>query len=79
MTTLFAALNIANGSVISMCRHRHTERLKFLRPIDRKSAKNLTLHLIVDNYATQPSRGAGLTGLAPAVRHALTPRLALRG
>jgi transposase len=53
-TTLFAALNTLDGRVISMCqpRHRHTEWLKFLRLIDRQTAKNLTLHLVVDNYAT---------------------------
>jgi transposase len=53
-TTLFAALNTLDGTVISMCqeRHRHDEWLKFLRLIDRKTAKQLTLHLIVDNYAT---------------------------
>lgn len=53
-TTLFAALNTLDGSVISMCqpRHRHTEWLKFLRLIDRQTPKHLSLHLIVDNYAT---------------------------
>jgi transposase len=53
-TTLFAALNTLDGTVISMCQehHRHDEWLKFLRLIDRKTAKSLTLHLIVDNYAT---------------------------
>lgn len=53
-TTLFAALNTLDGSVISMCqpRHRHTEWLKFLRLIDRSTPKHLTLHLIADNYAT---------------------------
>jgi transposase len=53
-TTLFAALNTLDGSVISMCqpRHRHEEWLKFLRLIDRKTPKQLTLHLIVDNYGT---------------------------
>jgi transposase len=53
-TTLFAALNTINGRVISMCqpRHRHTEWLKFLRLIDRKTPKHLALHLVVDNYAT---------------------------
>jgi transposase len=53
-TTLFAALNTLDGSVISMCqpRHRHEEWLKFLRLIDRKTPKRLTLHLIVDNYGT---------------------------
>ena len=53
-TTLFAALNTLDGSVISMCqpRHRHDEWLKFLRLVDRKTPKHLGLHLIVDNYAT---------------------------
>lgn len=53
-TTLFAALNTLDGTVISMCqeRHRHEEWLKFLRLIERKTPKHLQLHLIVDNYAT---------------------------
>jgi len=53
-TTLFAALNTLDGSVISRCdsRHRHTEWLKFLRQIDHETPKELTLHLICDNYAT---------------------------
>ena len=53
-TTLFAALNTLDGSVISMCqpRHRHGEWLRFLRLIERKTPKHLTLHLIADNYAT---------------------------
>lgn len=53
-TTLFAALNTLDGSVIPMCqpRHRHTEWLNFLRLIDRRTPKHLSLHLIVDNYGT---------------------------
>jgi transposase len=53
-TTLFAALNIATGSVIGQCmkRHRHQEWLKFLRTIDRDTPKALAVHLIADNYAT---------------------------
>ncbi|MGH8240944.1 MAG: IS630 family transposase [Pseudomonas sp.] len=53
-TTLFAALNTLDGTVISLCqdRHRHEEWLKFLRLIDRKTPKHLQLHLILDNYAT---------------------------
>jgi transposase len=53
-TTLFAALNVVDGTVIGQCqpRHRHIEWLKFLRLIDRKTPKGLTLHLVVDNYAT---------------------------
>ena len=53
-TTLFAALNTLDGTVISMCQpqHRHEEWLQFLRLIQRKTPKQLTLHLIVDNYST---------------------------
>jgi transposase len=53
-TTLFAALNTLDGTVISMCQqqHRHAEWLQFLRLIQRKTPKHLQLHLIVDNYGT---------------------------
>lgn len=53
-TTLFAALNVLDGKVISQCqqRHRHIEWLKFLRKIERETPKEKTLHLICDNYAT---------------------------
>ena len=53
-TTLFAALNVLDGKVISQCqqRHRHIEWLKFLRKIERATPKGKTLHLICDNYAT---------------------------
>jgi transposase len=53
-TTLFAALNMLDGKVISQCqsRHRHTEWLTFLKQIDRETPQDKTLHLIVDNYAT---------------------------
>jgi transposase len=52
--TLFAALNAADGKVISMCldRHRHQEWIKFLRLIDDATPDDKQLHLIVDNYAT---------------------------
>ena len=53
-TTLFAALNMLDGSVIGQCmpRHRHREFLRFLKTIDRQTPVDLDLHLIVDNYAT---------------------------
>jgi len=53
-TTLFAALEMAEGSVIATCmdRHRHQEWIKFLNLIDRQTPAALDLHLIVDNYAT---------------------------
>jgi transposase len=53
-TTLFAALDVATGTVIGQCmaRHRHQEWLKFLRQIDAETPKFLDVHLIADNYAT---------------------------
>jgi transposase len=53
-TTLFAALDVATGTVLGTCmkRHRHQEFLRFLRVINRNTDKRLDLHLIVDNYAT---------------------------
>jgi transposase len=53
-TTLFAALNVAEGSLISTClpRHRHQEWLRFLRLIDQQIPQDKALHLIADNYAT---------------------------
>jgi len=53
-TTLFAALNVAEGSIISTClpRHRHQEWLRFLRLIARQVPQGKALHLIADNYAT---------------------------
>ena len=53
-TSLFAALNLLDGTVIGEChsRHRHQEFLKFLRRLDGEVPKGLALHLILDNYAT---------------------------
>jgi putative transposase len=53
-TTLFAALNLATGTVISRCRrrHRHQEYLRFLQDIDAQVPTRFAVHLIVDNYAT---------------------------
>ena len=53
-TTLFAALDVATGEVLTQCkqRHRHQEFLAFLRHIDANIPEALDIHLIVDNYAT---------------------------
>jgi transposase/transcriptional regulator with XRE-family HTH domain len=53
-TTLFAALNVADGTLIGQCqaRHRHQEWLKFLQQIDAETPADRELHLILDNYAT---------------------------
>ena len=51
-TTLFAALNIATGTVTARCqpRHRHQEFLRFLRQVAR-AYPDRQLHLVMDNYA----------------------------
>jgi transposase len=52
--SLFAALDVASGQVISSLhrRHRHQEFLKFLKTIDQAVPAELELHLVCDNYAT---------------------------
>jgi transposase len=52
--SLFAALDVASGQVISSLhrRHRHQEFLKFLKTIDKAVPAELELHLVCDNYAT---------------------------
>jgi transposase len=53
-TTLFAALNTLDGTVIGSCmpRHRHQEWLKFLKQIERETPAVKQIHLIADNYST---------------------------
>jgi putative transposase len=53
-TTLFAALDVLNGTVLTACkpRHRHQEFLGFLRRIEKSVPERLDIHLIVDNYST---------------------------
>lgn len=53
-TTLFAALDIATGQVLTCCknRHRHQEYLQFLKQVDANVPPELGIHLVVDNYST---------------------------
>ena len=53
-TTLFAALNVLDGTVIgrNMQRHRHQEFIRFLNTIEAQVPGGKTIHAIVDNYAT---------------------------
>ena len=53
-TDLFAAFNIADGTVISELhrRHRATEFKKFLARIDKAVPTGLDVHLVCDNLAT---------------------------
>jgi transposase len=51
-------LDIATGSVIGKCwpRHRAIEFRKFLNRIDRAVPPELTVHLVLDNYATHKTK-----------------------
>jgi transposase len=53
-TTLFAALNVLDGSVIGQCmqRHRHQEFIRFLNRIERDVPAGKLIHVVLDNYAT---------------------------
>ena len=56
-TSLFAAFNTADGSVISSVhrRHRAVEFKKFLAKIDAAAPEHLDVHLVCDNYSTHKS------------------------
>lgn len=51
---LFAALNVADGTVISSIyrKHRSVEFKKFLVKIDKTVPEGLDVHVICDNYTT---------------------------
>lgn len=53
-TSLFAALNVATGSVIGKTyrRHRAAEFVRFLDEIESRVPPELDVHLVMDNYAT---------------------------
>lgn len=52
--TLFAALNYLDGKIFRQTaeRHTHEEWLGFIKHLERQTPVGLTLHLIIDNYAT---------------------------
>ena len=52
-TTLFAALNVLDGTVVgqNMQRHRHQEFIRFLNTLERDIPAGKIVHVILDNYA----------------------------
>ena len=52
-TTLFAALNVLDGTVVgrNMQRHRHQELIRFLNTLERDVPAGKVVHVILDNYA----------------------------
>jgi transposase len=53
-TTLFAALNVLDGTVVGRCmqRHRHQEFLRFLNSVEAAVPAGKLIHAILDNYGT---------------------------
>jgi transposase len=53
-TTLCAALNVLEGTVMGSClpRQRHIEFLAFLERIERATPRRRDIHMILDNYGT---------------------------
>lgn len=53
-TTLFAALNVLDGTVTgrNMQRHRHQEFIRFLNEVERDIPAGKVVHVVLDNYAT---------------------------
>ena len=52
-TTLFAALNVLEGTVLGRCmqRHRHQEFIRFLNAVEASVPAGKVIHAILDNYA----------------------------
>jgi hypothetical protein len=76
ITSLFAAFNITDGTVISELhrQHRATEFKKFLATIDKTVPTELDIHLICDNYGTPQDPGDPRLADPPSpLPHALHP------
>jgi DDE superfamily endonuclease len=76
VTSLFAALDMASGTVIGALhrRHRSTEYRTFLITIDTAVPAELDVHIICDNYATHKTDTIGeMAGRAPPLPRARHP------
>jgi hypothetical protein len=78
-TTLFATLNILDGSVIGQCmqRHRHQEFLCFLNRLERDIPAGRLVHVVLDNYGSHPPQCQGLAGAPSALDLPLHPHLSV--
>jgi hypothetical protein len=73
-TTLFAALNVLDGTIMgsNMKRHRHQEFIRFLNTIEAQVTKRKAVHAIVDNYVTHKRfQGARMACSASALDFSL--------
>jgi transposase len=76
VTSLFAAFNIADGTVIGELhrQHRASEFKKFLTTIDRCVPEGLDVHIVCDNYATHKTPAIKVwLGRHPRVHRHFTP------
>jgi len=80
-TTRFAAVDVATGNLLQDCmpHHRHQEFLKFLRHMDRSVAKNLAMHIILDNFATHKLRRSSAGSRGTRGSSFISPRPRRRG
>jgi hypothetical protein len=79
-TTLFAALNVLDGTVVGRCmqRHRHQEFLRFPDAVGAAVPAGKLVRAILDNHAThEHPKGPGVAGAAPALDLPLHPDLGL--
>jgi len=78
-TTLFAALNVLDGTIIgrNMKRHRHQEFIRFLNEVDAHVPKRKAVHAIVDNYAMHGHEGPQMAYAASALDLPLHANLSL--
>ncbi len=74
-SSLYAALDITTGKVISALhsRHRAIEFKKFLATIDREVPPEFAVHVVLDNASTHKTPGQTLARRAPTLRPALHP------
>lgn len=78
-TTLFAALNVLDGSVISrnMQRHRHQEFIRFLNTIEAQMPADKAIHVPRQLCDPQAAQGPRLVGQASALDLPLRPDVVL--
>lgn len=75
-TTLFAAFNVLDGTVIGRCmqRHRHVEFIRFLNAVERQVPAGKLIDAVLDNYAThQPPKVKAWSRRHPRWRFHFTP------
>ncbi len=76
-TTLFAALEVAQGKVVGQCyaHHRHQEFLRFLQRLDGEFPGETKLHVVMDNHGTHkhPQCSVGSSGMTASFRISSRP------